>query len=53
MHPVIFQLGSFRLPAYGLMVALGYLAAILYLTRSAGKAQLRKDDLADLIFYPR
>ena len=52
MHPVIFQLGSFRLPAYGLMVALGYLAAILYLTRSAGKAQLRKDDLADLIFYP-
>ncbi len=52
MHPVIFQLGSFRLPAYGLMVALGYLAAILYLTRSAGKAGIPKDDLADLIFYP-
>jgi len=51
MHPIIFQLGSFKLPAYGLMVALGYLAAIFYLLRRAGGAGLKKDDLSDLVFY--
>ncbi|MCM2267430.1 MAG: prolipoprotein diacylglyceryl transferase [Elusimicrobiales bacterium] len=51
MHPVIFQLGSFKLPAYGLMVACGYLAAILWLTRRAGAAGFRKEDVSDLIFY--
>lgn len=51
MHPVIFQLGSFKLPAYGLLVACGYLAGILYLFRRAGAAGFRKDDLSDLVFY--
>lgn len=51
MHPVIFQFHSFKLPAYGLMVACGYLAAILYLMRMAGRHAFRKEDLSDLIFY--
>ena len=51
MHPIIFQLGSFKLPAYGLMVACGYLAAIFYILRRSGQAGFRREDLSDLIFY--
>ncbi len=51
MHPIIFQLGSFKLPSYGLMVACGYLAAIFYILRKADRAGFRKEDLSDLIFY--
>ena len=51
MHPVIFQLGSFQLPAYGLLVACGYLAAILYIFRKSGTAGFKKEDLSDLVFY--
>ena len=51
MHPVIFQLGFFKLPAYGLMVACGYLAAIYYVFRRAPASGFRKDDVSDLVFY--
>lgn len=51
MHPVIFQLGPFTLPAYGLLVACGYLAAILYLFNKAGAAGFDKEKLSDLVFY--
>lgn len=51
MHPIIFQLGSFKLPTYGLMVACGYLAAIFYIFRKSRAAGFKKEDLSDLIFY--
>lgn len=51
MHPIILQLGSFKLPAYGLMVALGYLAAIFYLFRRSQSRGFKKEDVADLVFY--
>ncbi|HBA61121.1 MAG TPA: prolipoprotein diacylglyceryl transferase [Elusimicrobia bacterium] len=51
MHPVIFQLGSFSFPAYGLLVAAGYLAAIFYIFRKAAAAGLKKDDVSDVVFY--
>ena len=51
MHPVIFQIGSFKLPAYGLLVACGYLAAILYVFRKARPAGFEKETLSDLVFY--
>lgn len=51
MHPVILQLGSFNLPAYGLLVACGYLAAILYIFRRARAAGFEKEPLSDLVFY--
>jgi phosphatidylglycerol---prolipoprotein diacylglyceryl transferase len=52
MHPFLFQIGNFRLPAYGFMVALGYTAAILYLYKSRNAALITRDQEADLIFYP-
>ncbi len=51
MHPIIFQLGSFKLPAYGLLVACGYLAGIFYVFRKAEAAGLKKEPLSDVIFY--
>jgi phosphatidylglycerol:prolipoprotein diacylglycerol transferase len=51
MHPVILQLGAFKLPAYGLMVALGYLAAIYYILSRSSRFNFKKDDLSDLVFY--
>ena len=51
MHPVIFQFGAFKLPAYGLMVAAGYLAAIFYILGRAAAAGFKKEDLSDLVFY--
>ena len=51
MLPVIFQIGSFKLPAYGLLVALGYLAAIFYLFRKSQSRGFKKEDVADLVFY--
>jgi len=51
MHPIILQLGSFKLPAYGLMVALGYAAGILYIMRRAKPFGFDKEALSDLVFY--
>jgi len=51
MHPIIFHIGSFKLPAYGLLVACGYLAGILYIFRKARTAGFEKEALSDLIFY--
>ena len=51
MHPIIFQLGSFKLPSYGLLVACGYLAAVYYTFRSAAASGLKKETLSDLLFY--
>jgi len=53
MHPVLFHIGGFKLPAYGFMVALGYAAAILYLltVKSRASAVLNRDQAADLLFY--
>lgn len=52
MHPVILHIGSFTLPAYGLMIACGYIAAISYIFRKARYSGLKKEDLSDLVFYP-
>ncbi len=51
MHPFIFQIGAFKLPAYGLMVAAGYLSAIFYIFSKAQKAGFKREALSDLIFY--
>ncbi|MEK7721880.1 MAG: prolipoprotein diacylglyceryl transferase [Elusimicrobiota bacterium] len=51
MHPIIFQLGFFKLPAYGLLVACGYLAGIFYILRRAETAGFKKEALSDLIFH--
>lgn len=50
MHPVLFHLGSFKLPAYGFMVAIGYSAAILYLLKSRASSAITREAAADLLF---
>ncbi len=50
MHPVFLQIGSFELASYGLMTALGYAAAALYLLPRLKKIGLDKDTFWNLIF---
>lgn len=50
MHPVLFKIGSFELASYGLMTALGYAAAALYLLPRLKKINLDKDTFWNLIF---
>lgn len=51
MHPFLFHIGSFGLPAYGFMVACGYLAAMYYILHKAKAAALSKEALSNLLFY--
>lgn len=51
MHPIILQLGSFKLPAYGLMVAMGYAAGIFYLLRRAAGRGMDRETVSDMVFY--
>ena len=51
MHPFLLHIGAFKLPAYGLMVALGYLAAVLYLIKGRPSSSITKEQSADLLFY--
>lgn len=50
MHPVLFKIGSFEFASYGLMTALGYLAAVLYLLPRLKKINLDKDTFWNIIF---
>lgn len=50
MHPVLLKIGSFELASYGLMTALGYAAAALYLLPRLKKINLDKDTFWNLIF---
>lgn len=50
MYPVFLQIGSFELATYGVMTAMGYIAASLYLLPRAQKINLDKDTFWNLIF---
>ena len=50
MHPILFKIGSFELASYGLMTALGYAAAALYLVPRLKKIGLDKDTFWNLLF---
>lgn len=50
MHPTLLKIGSFELASYGLMTALGYAAACLYLVPRLKKINLDKDTFWNLIF---
>jgi len=51
MHPIIVQFNSIKLPAYGLLVACGYLAGIFYIFSKAAASGFKKEVLSDLVFY--
>ena len=51
MHPFLFKIGGFRFPTYGLMIALGYIAGMIYIFRKNRKTRFPSDILSDLVFY--
>src|SRR5689334_17237195 len=48
MHPELFRIGSFALPTYGLLLAIGFLAALWMLRKRAAKLGLSADAVSDL-----
>lgn len=49
LNPVAFSIGSFSVQWYGIIIAVGFLLAIIYGFRSAGKMRINKDGLFDAI----
>ena len=50
MHPNLFSIGPLTVHVYGLLVALGILAASWYLTRNVSRVDMTRDQMIDLIF---
>ena len=51
MYPKLFTIGSFYLPTYGLLVALGFLAALFLALRLARRAGLDAEKVSNLAVY--
>lgn len=50
MHPVLIRLGPLSLPTYGVLVAAGYLTAILWLKRQLGFMRLTEDQFWKILY---
>jgi phosphatidylglycerol:prolipoprotein diacylglycerol transferase len=48
MHPILFRIGSFEVGTYGLLLALGFLAALWLAKRLAGQEGIAPDAVVDL-----
>ncbi len=51
MLPKLIQIGSFYIPTYGVLVALGFLAGLAVTTRLARRMRLPADQIANLVIY--
>ena len=51
MHPILFEFGFIKIFTYGLLVAAGFLAAILFASSRAEKEGLESQKILDLCFY--
>ena len=51
MHPILFEIGSFQIPSYGVMIALGMIAATVLAYRMALRKQLPPDFVLDAVFW--
>ena len=51
MYPKLFTIGSFSLPTYGVLVALGFLAGLTVTTRLSKRAGLPADKVTNLAVY--
>jgi len=51
MHPVLFQIGKFSIYSYGLFVALGFAAGIVWSSVNAKKQGIDPGKILDLSFY--
>lgn len=51
MHPTLLRLGSFELSTYGVLVAAGYVAGILWLKRRREEMGLTENRFWDLVYW--
>lgn len=51
MHPFLFQIGSFKIPTYGVLVACGILAGTWLAARLARREKLHTDFVFDAVFW--
>ena len=51
MHPIAFQLGSFTIHWYGVMIALAFLAGLWTATRRARRENISGEKIADIVFW--
>jgi phosphatidylglycerol:prolipoprotein diacylglycerol transferase len=51
MLPKLISIGSFFIPTYGMLVALGFLAALWIITRLAKRASLPSESITNLAIY--
>lgn len=51
MHPILFELGNFRIYSYGVMVALGFLIAVYFASRQARGAGISSQQIFDIGLY--
>src|SRR5581483_12455413 len=51
MFPVLFRIGSFYLPTYGVLVATAFLTGLVLTTRLARRAGLPPDKITNLAVY--
>jgi phosphatidylglycerol---prolipoprotein diacylglyceryl transferase len=51
MHPILIRLGTFYIPTYGVLVALGFLAGLGITVRLARRAGLPPDKITNLAVY--
>ncbi len=51
MHRTLFQIGSFEVPSFGVMVLVGFLAALWFARRRAAKFGYTPDQISDVAFW--
>jgi phosphatidylglycerol:prolipoprotein diacylglycerol transferase len=51
MYPVLFSIGPLTIHTYGFCIAIGFVVALCYVSRTAQKQHLNSDIIIDLCFY--
>lgn len=51
MHPYLVKIGSFKIPAYGVFVSIGFLLAVILAGWRAPQEGIKKEEIYDLSFY--
>ncbi|KPA16374.1 prolipoprotein diacylglyceryl transferase [Candidatus Magnetomorum sp. HK-1] len=51
MYPVLFKLGPLTVHTYGFCIAMGFLAALFYVSKTAQKKHINSEIVIDLCFY--
>ncbi|MBU4376978.1 MAG: prolipoprotein diacylglyceryl transferase [Candidatus Omnitrophica bacterium] len=51
MHPILFQIGNFKIYSYGVMVALGFLAAVYLTAEEAKRRGIKRENILDIYLY--